>query len=153
MRAVVQRVRRADVTVGGREIGAIGRGLVTLVCVSAGDDEQDATALAKKLAHLRIFPDEQGRMNMSVEDIGGAVLVVSQFTLCADVRRGNRPSFTRAAPPEEATRLVDTVIEQLRTRHMEVSAGAFGEKMLLTLVNEGPVTIVIDVVGGRVVER
>jgi D-tyrosyl-tRNA(Tyr) deacylase len=107
--------------------------------------------LTRKIEHLRIFPDERGRMNRSVVDVDGAVLVVSQFTLCADVRRGNRPSFTRAAEPDQAARLVERVAETLAERGIAVASGAFGERMLLSLVNEGPVTIVIDVDHGRVV--
>ena len=149
MRAVVQRVARASVRVGGETVGEIGRGLLVLVGAAVGDGPADAAALADKLAGLRIFPDEEGRMNRAVGEAGGAVLVVSQFTLCGDVRRGRRPSFTAAAPPEVAEPLVEMVVERLRRAGLPCATGRFRAHMDVELLNDGPVTLVIDVAGGR----
>jgi len=135
----VQRVSRARVTPGG----AIGRGLCVLLGVARGDDAAEAERLAGKVARLRIFPDENGRFDRSVLDSGGAVLVVSQFTLLADTARGNRPSFTEAAPPEEAEPLVDCFCAGLRALGVAVETGVFGARMEVELVNDGPVTIVL----------
>jgi D-aminoacyl-tRNA deacylase len=151
MRAVVQRVARAEVTVDGRPVGAIGRGLLVLVGVGREDGPADAAALADKVAGLRIFPDGEGRMNRSVVEVGGSVLVVSQFTLLGAVTRGRRPSFTDAAEPGHAEPLVTAVVDQLADRGIEVVTGRFRAAMEVSLVNEGPVTLVIDVDGGRVV--
>lgn len=151
MRAVVQRVSRAAVRVDEETVGEIGLGLLVLVGVAAGDGPDDSGALAGKLAGLRIFPDEEGRMNRSVVEAGGAVLVVSQFTLYGDVRRGRRPSFTAAAPPETAEPLVDLVVEQLRRAGVPCAAGRFRARMEMELLNDGPVTLVLEVAGGRVV--
>ncbi len=151
MRAVVQRVTRAAVRVGGETVGEIGRGLLVLVGAAAGDGPADAAALADKLAGLRIFPDDEGRMNRSVVEAGGAVLVVSQFTLCGDVRRGRRPSFTEAAAPEAAEPLVDLVAAHLHAAGVPCATGRFRAHMEVDLLNDGPVTLVIDVTGGRVV--
>lgn len=150
MRAVVQRVTRAAVRVGGETVGEIGRGLLVLVGAGAGDEPADAAALAEKLAGLRVFPDDEGRMNRSVVEAGGAVLVVSQFTLYGDVRRGRRPSFTTAAPPETAGPLVDLVADGLRRAGVPCATGRFRAHMEVDLLNDGPVTLVIDVAGGRV---
>jgi D-tyrosyl-tRNA(Tyr) deacylase len=136
----VQRVSRARVSPGG----AIERGLCVLLGVARGDGEPQAERLAGKVARLRIFPDEQGRFDQSVHDVGGAVLVVSQFTLVADTARGNRPSFTEAAPPEEAEPLVARFCDELRALGLPVETGVFGAKMEVELVNDGPVTIVLD---------
>lgn len=151
MRAVVQRVSSASVTVGSELVGSIDGGLLVLVGVTHDDTEGDAEALAAKLAGLRIFPDSDGRMNRSVLDTGGGCLVVSQFTLYADVRRGRRPAFTAAADPEIAEPLVDRVVSRLVSEGVEqVATGRFGAMMTVTLVNDGPVTLVIETSGGRV---
>lgn len=151
MRVVVQRVSSAAVRVDGETVGAIGPGVVALAGVAGGDTERDAVVAAGKLTGLRIFPDDEGRMNRSVLDVGGAVLVVSQFTLVADVSRGRRPSFTRAAAPPQADRLVDRFVEEIEKAGVATRTGRFGSRMAVELVNDGPVTIVLDVVGGRVV--
>ncbi len=151
MRAVVQRVTRAAVRVDGETVGEIGRGLLVLVGAAAGDGPADAAALAEKLAGLRIFPDDEGLMNRSVVEAGGAVLVVSQFTLYGDVRRGRRPSFTAAAPPEAAEPLVDLVAEGLQRAGVPCATGRFRAHMEVELLNDGPVTLVLEVAGGRVV--
>jgi D-tyrosyl-tRNA(Tyr) deacylase len=150
MRAVVQRVARASVAVEGTIVAQIGAGLVVLVAVEAGDDVADAEALVDKLSGLRVFPDGDGRMNRSVLDIGGEALVVSQFTLAADLRRGRRPSFARAADPSSAEPLVDAVASGLVHRGVATSKGSFGAMMAVELVNDGPVTFVIDVRDGSV---
>ncbi|MEZ5888457.1 MAG: D-aminoacyl-tRNA deacylase [Paracoccaceae bacterium] len=145
MRALVQRVSEARVTVAGRETGAIGPGLLILVCAMAGDDEGRADALAAKIVKLRIFKDEDGRMNRSLLDTGGATLVVSQFTLAADTSRGNRPGFSAAAPPEEGERLYAYFSAALRAHGIRVANGEFGADMDVRLVNQGPVTIWLEV--------
>ena len=150
MRAVMQRVSWARVRVGEETVGEIGPGLLVLVGAAAGDTSADATALADKLAGLRVFPDGEGRMNRSVAEAGGAVLVVSQFTLLGDLRRGRRPSFTEAAPPEQAEPLVEEVVEHLRGAGVPCAAGRFRAHMEVELLNDGPVTLVIEVAGGRV---
>jgi D-aminoacyl-tRNA deacylase len=150
MRAVIQRAGRASVSVDGRVIGSIGRGLVVLVCVAEGDDDDDAVALSAKIAHLRIFRDHEDRMNLSILDIGGSVLVISQFTLCADVRKGNRPSFNRAAAPERGAHLIEVVTSELESYGIGTATGEFGARMTVSLDNDGPVTVVLDVESGRV---
>jgi len=147
---VVQRVRSAEVTVGGEVVGRIGAGLLVLVGVAAGDTPRDATVLARKLVGLRVFPDGDSTMGRSVVDVGGAVLVVSQFTLVADLRRGRRPSFTAAAPPEVAAPLVEAVATAVVADGVPVQQGRFGAKMEVASVNEGPFTLVLDVVDGKV---
>jgi D-tyrosyl-tRNA(Tyr) deacylase len=141
MLAVVQRVREARVEVGGAVIGAIGQGLLVLVCAERGDGEGQADRLLAKLLKLRIFSDEAGKMNRSVQDVGGGLLVVSQFTLAADLGGGNRPSFTNAAPPEEGRRLYGYFVEKARAAHPVVQTGEFAADMQVHLVNDGPVTI------------
>ncbi len=150
MRAVVQRVRGAAVIVDGERLSAIGEGLVVFVGVAEGDDESDADALARKLAGLRIFGDEEGRMNRSVVDVGGSALVVSQFTLYGDVRRGRRPSFSRAADPALAEPLVERVATTLEVLGVPTGRGRFRAHMEVDLTNDGPVTILVEVTGGRV---
>lgn len=149
MRAVVQRVVRADVRTAGEVVGSIGRGLLVLVGATNGDTTEDSNALADKLVGLRIFSDEAGKMNKSVTDIEGAILVVSQFTLHADLRKGRRPSFVEAAHPEKAEPLIEAVVERMQ-QAVPTATGRFGAAMEIDLINDGPVTIIIDVVDGRV---
>lgn len=144
MRAVIQRVSEASVTIAGQVVGQIGRGLLVLLGVGHADGPGEAQQLAAKIAAMRIFPDDDGRFNRSVLDVGGAVLVVSQFTLYADTRRGRRPGFSDAAPPELAAPLVDTFADALRAQGLEVALGRFGAHMQVALVNDGPVTIMLD---------
>ena len=152
MRAVVQRVTEASVTVDSETVGRIGPGLVVLVGVAPTDATDDVVALSTKLAGLRIFRDENGKMNRSVLEIAGEILVVSQFTLLADVRKGRRPSFVGAAAPELAEKLVGALVEQLRAEGTSVQTGLFGAVMQVALINDGPVTIVIDTDRGKMVK-
>lgn len=144
MRAVVQRAGRASVKVGDEITGEIGKGLLVLLGVGQGDNEGDAGYLAEKVAGLRIFEDEAGKMNLSVGEIGGAVLAVSQFTLFGDVRRGKRPSFDAAARPERARQLYNAFVERIRELGLRCETGRFQEMMEVELVNRGPVTILLD---------
>ncbi len=144
MRAVLQRVSSARVLVDGREVGCIGRGLVALVGVGKGDEESDTEYVVNKIRDLRIFEDAAGKMNLALADVGGAVLVVSQFTLYGDCRRGRRPSFAAAAPPEVARGHYDALVERLRATGLTVETGLFQAMMAVELVNDGPVTIVLD---------
>jgi len=144
MRAVVQRVSRAKVTANDFPVGEIGLGLLVLLGVAKEDTEADATYLAEKITGLRIFEDENGKMNRSVQDASGSVLAVSQFTLYGDVRRGKRPSFDDAAPPDHARRLYEFFVEQIRAAGLRCETGRFQEMMQVELVNEGPVTILLD---------
>jgi D-aminoacyl-tRNA deacylase len=144
MRAVIQRVSRAKVTVSGEVTGEIGPGLLVLLGVGAEDTHHDADYLAEKTTGLRIFEDDGGKMNRSVGDAGGALLVVSQFTLYGDVRRGKRPSFDAAAPPQQARELYEYFVEKIRTAGLRCETGRFQEMMQVELVNEGPVTILLD---------
>jgi D-tyrosyl-tRNA(Tyr) deacylase len=144
MRAVVQRVKRARVEVEGQTVGEIGPGLLIFLGVGEEDSEKECDHLANKIAHLRIFPDDQGLMNLSLTEIEGAVLVVSQFTLWGDCRKGRRPSFTRAAPPEKARELYEHFIGILRGKGLQVATGKFQEMMDVHLVNDGPVTLLLD---------
>ena len=141
MIAVLQRVREARVEVGGAVVGAIGRGILMLVCAEPTDTEATAEKLIAKVLKLRIFSDEAGKMNRSLQDVAGGLLIVSQFTLAADVSGGNRPSFTGAAPPEQGRRLYDAVLRLAAERHPRVASGRFGADMQVHLVNDGPVTI------------
>lgn len=151
MRAVVQRVASARVLVAGEEVSEIGIGLLVLVGVERGDTARDADALADKVAGLRIFPDDAERMNRAAGETGGEVMVVSQFTLLGDVRKGRRPSFAAAAAPEEAARLIDRVIERIAAAGLRCAGGRFGAKMAVELVNDGPVTLIVETSDGRVV--
>lgn len=144
MRAVVQRVAEASVTVDGQVTGAIGGGFLVLLGVTGGDGEAHAKVLAQKTAKLRVFKDDQDKMNLSLLDIGGKALVVSQFTLYADTGKGNRPSFIQAAPPEQANTLYELYCEELRRLGVEVEQGIFGAHMEVRLMNDGPVTILLD---------
>src|ERR1700675_3712589 len=144
MRAVVQRVSRARVTVGSEVTGEIGLGLVVLLGVGAGDTRAESNYLVDKTIGLRIFEDAGGKMNLSVAEAGGALLVVSQFTLYGDARRGKRPSFDAAAPPEQARELYEYFVERVRAAGLRCETGRFQETMQVELVNEGPVTILLD---------
>jgi|SRR5579872_243688 D-tyrosyl-tRNA(Tyr) deacylase len=144
MRAVVQRVSRAKVTVNGEITGEIGVGLLVLLGVGHPDTETDVQYMADKIAGLRVFEDDAGKMNRSLSDAGGSVLAVSQFTLYGDVRRGKRPSFDDAAPPDQARRLYDLFVERVRAAGLRCETGRFQEMMEVELVNEGPVTILLD---------
>src|SRR5205085_4013977 len=145
VRAVCQRVSRASVTVDGEVVGAIGLGWMVLLGVGPKDDEQTAARIADKIVGLRVFEDEAGKMNRSVLDVGGAVLLVSQFTLYADTSRGRRPGFTGAAPPDQATPLLVAVANALRRHGLVVETGEFGAHMHVHLINDGPFTIWLDV--------
>ena len=141
MMSVIQRVKQARVEVDGRITGQIDQGLLALVCAERGDTEAEADKLLAKMLKLRIFSDEAGKMNKSLQDIGGGLLVVSQFTLAADTRGGNRPSFTAAAAPDEGRRLYEYFVDQARLAHAQVQTGEFAADMQVHLVNDGPVTI------------
>jgi D-tyrosyl-tRNA(Tyr) deacylase len=144
MKAVLQRVKRASVTVDGQIIGQIGQGILVLLGVEHGDTEADARQLADKSVDLRIFDDEQGKMNLSLADVHGALLVVSQFTLLGDCRKGRRPSFIAAAPPELAEKLYETFIAAAGIRGIPIATGKFRAMMDVELVNDGPVTLILD---------
>jgi len=145
MQALIQRVTEARVTVHGRITGQIGPGLLVLLCAERGDDETVAAKLLTKLLKLRIFSDQAGKMNRSVQDTGGGLLIVSQFTLAADTTSGNRPSFTAAAPPEEGRRLYDHFVASARAAHPQVATGEYAADMQVALINDGPVTIPLRV--------
>lgn len=144
MRAVVQRVHEASVSVDGKIVGAIEGGLLLFLGVEVEDDERDAAQMAEKVAGLRCFEDEAGKFNLSVADVSGSVLAISQFTLHGDCRKGRRPSFTRAARPEHAAPLCEAVVRLLRERGLRVETGSFGAHMEVSSVNDGPVTLLID---------
>lgn len=144
MRAVIQRVRSASVRVDGQVVGRIGRGLLIFLGVGHGDGEAEAALLADKVAHLRVFEDEAGKMNRAAAEVGAQFLVVSQFTLYGDILKGRRPSFTEAAPPEHARALYERFQEMLRERGFQVESGVFGARMLVELENDGPVTLWFD---------
>ncbi len=150
MRALVQRVSRASVTVAGETVAAIGRGLLVLIGVGKGDGRNEAVYLAGKVARLRVFEDEAGRMNLSLLDVGGEALAVSQFTLLADASRGNRPGFEAAAPPSEAEALYRRFAQELESLGVPVRTGVFGAEMEVELVNNGPVTILLEKGPGNV---
>ncbi len=144
MRAVVQRVSRASVTVDGEITGRIERGFLVLLGVAEDDDQDDVIFLAQKIAGLRIFEDQQGKMNLSLDDVGGKLLVVSQFTLLGDCRKGRRPSFLRAANPGKANELYQSFVAEVRGQGIDVETGRFQEHMHVELVNDGPVTLLVD---------
>lgn len=144
MRAVLQRVRRAAVVIEGETVGVIERGLLVLLGVAPADTEKEARWLAEKVAGLRVFNDEAGKMNLGVAEVGGGVLVVSQFTLYGDCRKGRRPSFIGAAPPEIAVPLYEAFVNALRSLGLPVATGRFGAMMRVELINEGPVTLILD---------
>lgn len=144
MRALIQRVERSDVQVGGETIGAIGHGMTVLLGVGDMDTTDDALLIARKIATLRIFEDDAGKINRSIHDVGGAILLISQFTLYADCRKGRRPSFVHAALPDAAEPLVSQVVTALRGEGVRVETGRFGAEMRVTIVNDGPLTIWLD---------
>ena len=144
MKAVIQRVTRASVEVEGRIVGRIGAGLLVLLGVAKGDDERDLSYLLEKLQTLRIFGDDQGKMNRSLVDVGGALLLVSQFTLLSDTSKGRRPGFDLAASPEAARALYEQAVERLRSAGLTVETGVFGAHMQVELLNDGPVTFIVD---------
>ena len=144
MRAVIQRVTRASVTVAGDPVGTIGPGLLVLLAVEARDGRSEVDYFRRKLPNLRIFNDEQGRMDLSLRQVGGDLLIVSQFTLYGDCRRGNRPSYSVAAPPQQARQLYRALKEALRKESVDVASGRFGAQMQVSLVNDGPVTLILD---------
>jgi len=144
VRAVVQRIDQASVEVEGRALASVAKGLLVFVGVAQGDSEQDVRYLARKIIGLRVFEDSEGKMNLSVADVNGGILLVSQFTLCADCRKGRRPSFTAAAPPAEAQPLYEALATELRRHSLAVQTGLFQAKMRVKLVNDGPVTMLLD---------
>jgi len=144
VKALLQRVTEASVSVAGEVVGRIGPGLVVLIGVARGDTEKDAQSLAQKTVNLRIFADEASKFNLSVLDIKGELLVVSQFTLLADTRKGRRPSFTEAAPPEQAEELFEQFVQQTRATGLKVETGRFQQHMLVEINNDGPVTVLLD---------
>ena len=144
MKALVQRVSQASVTVDGKVVGKIGPGLVVLVGVAAEDTEKDVSYLADKVAQLRIFADDAGKFNISALDSGGEMLLISQFTLLADTRKGRRPSFIEAAPPQQAESLFNLFVERMRSTGLKVATGRFQQHMLVEIHNDGPVTIMLD---------
>ena len=144
MRAVIQRVSRAEVRVEGRTVGSVGKGFLVLLGVARGDEEEDARFMADKVAGLRVFEDAAGKMNLALADVGGGLLVVSQFTLLGDARKGNRPSFVDAAPPEVGDALYQRVCELLRHKRLPVATGIFRAQMEVELTNDGPITILLD---------
>lgn len=145
----MQRVSRASVAVESRCVGSIERGLLVLVGLDKGDDHATADSMLDKLLAYRVFADDEGRMNRSVADVGGGVLLVSQFTLSADTRKGLRPSFSSALPPDDAKHLYEHMLSQLQQRHPRVASGVFGADMQVSLVNDGPVTFLLEIPGGR----
>lgn len=144
MRVVVQRVSRASVTINGEIVGSIGTGLLLLVAMHGEETEEDVAWMANRCVGLRVFQDPEGKMNLSLKDVGGSLLVVSQFTLYGDCSKGRRPSFIRAGEPEISEKLVDRFVELLRTEDVQVATGLFGAMMKVELTNEGPVTLIID---------
>jgi D-tyrosyl-tRNA(Tyr) deacylase len=149
VRAVIQRVRAARVEVEGETVGEIGRGFLILLGVAKGDTAREAEWMAQKLAGLRLFEDAEGKMNLGLEEVDGAVLIVSQFTLLGDCRKGRRPSFTEAAPPEKADRLYQLVVDRMKVNGVRVATGVFQAHMQVHLTNDGPVTLLLDTSAGQ----
>lgn len=144
MKIVIQRVLEASVAVNGETVGEIAKGFLLLIGVKKGDTEDDAVAMAEKISKMRIFEDENEKMNLALADVGGSVLAISQFTLCAECRRGNRPDFFNAAPPAEANALYELFMSEMRNKGIKVEKGIFGADMKVSLVNDGPVTVILD---------
>ncbi len=144
MKIVIQRVSEASVSVGGEVVGSIGKGFMLLIGVTKGDTSDEVIALAEKISKMRIFEDENEKMNLSIIEVGGSILAISQFTLCAECRRGNRPDFFNAAPPTEANDLYELFISEMRNKGITTEKGIFGADMKVSLINDGPVTIVLD---------
>lgn len=144
MRAVIQRVSSARVVVDGKSVGEIGRGIVILMAVKTGDSKREIEWMAEKCTNLRIFENDEGKFNLSIKQVGGSILVVSQFTLYGDCRRGRRPSFTESAPNQEAERIYDLFVDELKKSGLEVETGMFGRRMSVEIRNEGPVTFILD---------
>jgi len=142
--AVVQRVSEAKVEVKGDVLAMIGKGVVVLLAVAEDDEERDANYMANKLAHLRLFPDEEGRLNLSIRDVGGEILLISNFTVLGNTKKGHRPSYAKAARAEEAEKFYNMVLESLKGKGLPTFGGEFGARMLVSLVNDGPVTVIID---------
>jgi D-tyrosyl-tRNA(Tyr) deacylase len=151
VRIVLQRVSRASVTVDGSVTGSIGPGLLLLVGIEPSDTEEDIEGAVEKVINIRVFPDQEGRMNLSLADTGGSVLVVSQFTLLGDVRKGRRPSYVGAAPPEMAEPMIDAMVDRLRNAGVHTETGMFGAAMEVELVNSGPVTLVMSIDRGKAI--
>lgn len=152
MRAVIQRAKRANVKVDGEIIGEIEQGIVVLLGITHEDTEADLDVLINKMIHLRIFEDEEQKMNLSLKDMAGSILSISQFTLYADIRKGRRPSFTKAADPEKAEKLYDLFNEKLRRENIHVETGKFGAMMDVELINDGPVTIIMETELGKIID-
>lgn len=144
MKVLIQKVSRAEVRVANRVVGSIGEGVLLFVGVEKGDTDKDVSFLTEKISHLRIFPDAEGKMNLSLLDVGGEILVVSQFTLAGEVQKGRRPSFDKAAPPETAERYYEEFVNQLKKTRLKVATGEFQAMMSVELVNEGPVTFMVE---------
>ena len=144
MKIVLQRVKQASVEVGGKVVGEVGPGVCLLVGIEKGDSEEDAQYLAKKIVELRIFPDGEGKMNLSLQDVQGEALAVSQFTLAGSVKKGRRPSFDKAEAPEQAEKLFDCLVDSIRQKKIKVKTGVFQEMMAVHLVNDGPVTFILQ---------
>jgi len=144
LKVLIQKVSRAEVRVANRVVGSIGEGVLLFLGVEKGDTDKDVSFLTEKISHLRIFPDAEGKMNLSLLDVGGEILVVSQFTLAGDVQKGRRPSFDKAAPPETAERYYEEFVNQLKKTRLKVATGEFQAMMSVELVNEGPVTFMVE---------
>ncbi|QTA38744.1 D-tyrosyl-tRNA(Tyr) deacylase [Thermosipho ferrireducens] len=144
MRAVIQRVKKASVEIDGKVVGSINKGLVVLLGVGKDDTDSDMNYLAEKIVNLRIFDDSEGKMNLSLKDVGGEMLIVSQFTLYGDCRRGRRPSYSNSAPPDYAKKMYEMFIDKIRKMGLKVETGVFGEYMQVSLINDGPVTLLLD---------